>query len=181
MVLLTGCHLDMWDQPRQGTLSTSTFYEDGAAARPLPGGVVPHGHGDRDPHLYEGDVDGDWATDFPMELDAELLRRGQERYDIFCAVCHDRAGTGRGMIVQRGFDQPESFHTERLRQMPEGYYFDVITNGFGTMYPYGDRVPPEDRWAIIAYIRALQLSQDATLDDVPEDQREALNQESNQS
>jgi len=114
------------------------------------------------------------VDNFPSPITREILLRGQERYNIFCSPCHDRVGNGQGMIVQRGFRRPPSFHIDRLREAPVGYFFDVITNGFGAMYDYGDRVPPPDRWAIIAYIRALQLSQHATLADVPLEERQQL-------
>lgn len=112
--------------------------------------------------------------EFPFPVTKEVLLRGQERYDIYCAPCHGRTGYGDGMIVRRGFSQPPSYHQDRLREAPVGHYFDVITNGFGAMYQYGDRITPEDRWALIAYIRALQLSQDASMQDVPKAAREAL-------
>ncbi|MDW8167442.1 MAG: cytochrome c [Acidobacteriota bacterium] len=127
-----------------------------------------------DEHLYTGKVRGQLAETFPFPITRSILERGRERYDIFCAPCHGRDGYGEGMIVQRGFRQPSSFHTDRLRQAPVGYFFDVITNGFGTMYSYASRIPPEDRWAIVAYIRALQLSQNARLQDVPPAERRRL-------
>jgi hypothetical protein len=109
-----------------------------------------------------------------MDIDRELLERGRERFEIFCSPCHDRVGGGNGMVVQRGFRRPSSFHIERLRESPPGYFFDVITNGYGSMSSYATMVPVDDRWAIIAYIRALQLSQNATLDDVPPEERTTL-------
>ncbi len=174
----TGCELrkKMYDQPRYKTYAESDFFEDGTSARPLVEGTVPRGFLREDDHFYRGMVDGTFATDFPdrVEITEELLWRGKERYDIFCSVCHDPAGYGNGMVVQRGFKAPESFHTERLRGMPDGYYYEVITSGFGMMASYAYQVKPEDRWAIIAYIRALQLSQYATWDDVPEAVRPEL-------
>lgn len=110
----------------------------------------------------------------PPALTPALLARGQQRFNIYCAPCHDRAGYGDGMIVQRGFPHPPSYHSERLRDAPNQHFYDVITNGYGAMFSYANRVAPEDRWAIIAYIRALQASQDARLADVPVDQRSAL-------
>jgi mono/diheme cytochrome c family protein len=124
--------------------------------------------------LYAGLENGTQATDFPFPVTSDVLARGQERYDIYCTPCHGYAGYGDGVIVQRGLTPPPSFHSDRLRAAPVGHFFDVITNGFGVMYSYGDRVQPEDRWAIAAYIRALQLSQDATLDDVPPDVQPTL-------
>ncbi|HVO33612.1 MAG TPA: cytochrome c, partial [Elusimicrobiota bacterium] len=126
------------------------------------------------PLLYTGKLGGKPSDIMPFPVTPELLARGRERFDIFCSVCHGRLGDGQGMIVKRGFPTPPSYHTERLRKEPIGYFFDVMTNGFGKMYSYGDRVPVRDRWAIAAYIRALQLSQNASLADVPEDQRAAL-------
>ena len=111
---------------------------------------------------------------YPFPITQEVLLRGQERYEIYCAPCHGRTGYGDGMVVRRGFSQPPSYHQERLREAPAGHYFDVITNGFGAMYQYADRIRPEDRWAIVAYIRALQLSQDASINDVPAAEREQL-------
>jgi hypothetical protein len=124
--------------------------------------------------LYTGQINGEYIDVIPLPVTQAFLRRGQERYDIFCSPCHGRVGYGEGMIVQRGFPSPPSFHTERLRELPAGYYYDVITNGFGVMYSYGSRVQPTDRWAIVAYIQALQLSQNATLDDVPPEAQEEL-------
>jgi mono/diheme cytochrome c family protein len=114
------------------------------------------------------------VEDMPVEITLEMLERGQERYNIYCAPCHGIDGYGEGMIVQRGFPQPQSFHTDRLRGAPDGYFYDVITNGFGRMFAYSYRVQPADRWAIVAYIRAMQLSQFATPQDVPADQRQQL-------
>ncbi len=120
-----------------------------------------------DPHLYTGRVNGALVTTFPFPVSREVLERGRDRYNIFCAPCHDRVGNGNGMIVRRGFRAPPSFHIDRLRQAPVGHYFDVITNGFGAMPDYAAQIPAHDRWAVIAYIRALQLSQRATPADVP--------------
>jgi mono/diheme cytochrome c family protein len=116
-----------------------------------------------------------FITEFPMPITAADLDRGQERFNIFCSVCHGRLGDGSGMIVRRGFRKPPSFHDERLRSAPIGYFFDVETNGFGAMPDYASQVPPEDRWRIIAYIRALQLSQASALADVPAAERDKLN------
>jgi hypothetical protein len=127
-----------------------------------------------DEHLHTGKINGELATAFPFPVTKVVLLRGQERFNIFCSPCHGRVGDGQGMIVQRGFRQPQSFHIQRLRESPPGYYFDVITNGFGAMYSYAARVPVEDRWAIAAYIRALQLSQNATWEDVPAEQQRQL-------
>jgi mono/diheme cytochrome c family protein len=171
----SGCEFrkKMYDQPRYKTYAESDFFADGSSARPLVEGTVARGYLRDNEHFYYGIVDGQLAADLPPELPVteELVRRGQERYNIYCSVCHDPAGYGNGMIVQRGFKQPESFHIDRLRQMPDGYYYEVISNGFGMMSSYAYQVRPADRWAIIAYIRTLQLSQYATWDEVPEDIR----------
>jgi Cytochrome C oxidase, cbb3-type, subunit III len=174
LFLLAGCRQKMADQPRYEPLAHSTFFDDGRAARPLEEGTVARGQLRNDRHLYTG-KEGDKLVDtFPFAVTLERLARGQERYNIFCSPCHDRVGTGQGMIVRRGYRAPESFHIDRLRQAPAGYFFDVMTNGFGVMSDYAQQVHPEDRWAIVAYIRALQLSQHATLADVPENQRRQL-------
>jgi hypothetical protein len=165
----------MREQPKVKPLAQSDFFLDGQASRPLVSGAVARGHLDLDKAFYQGmNDDGTPVDAFPIEITREVLERGHERFDIFCSPCHGRLGNGQGMIVQRGFNAPPSFHIERLRQAPPGYYYDAITSGFGVMYSYASRIPPEDRWAIIAYIKALQLSQNATVDDVPPDQRHKL-------
>jgi mono/diheme cytochrome c family protein len=161
-------------QPRYDPLASSTFFDDGRSARPAIPGTVARGQLRLDDHLYTGKVNGALVDTFPFPVTRPVLERGRERYNIYCSPCHDYLGTGHGMIVQRGFQPPPSYHNDRLRQAPVGHYFDVITNGFGAMRSYADRVPPEDRWAIIAYIRALQLSQHAPLEDVPEKERAQL-------
>ncbi len=174
LLLATACRQDMHDQPKYKPLRGSDFFDDGRSARPFVEGTVARGHLHTDEHFYTGKVKGELVTTLPFPATKEVLERGHERYNIYCSPCHDRVGTGRGMIVQRGFRQPPSFHIDRLRQAPVGHFFDVMTNGFGTMYSYADRIPPKDRWAIVAYIRALQLSQNATLDDVPAEERRKL-------
>ncbi len=174
LLLATGCRQDMHDQPRYKPLAASTFFADGRSSRPLVPGTVARGDLRDDEYFYTGRSNGALVDKFPSPLTHEILLRGQERYNIFCSPCHDRVGNGQGMIVQRGFRRPPSFHIDRLREAPVGYFFDVITNGFGAMYDYGERIPPQDRWAIIAYIRALQLSQHATLAEVPFEERQQL-------
>ena len=174
LLLLTACRQEMADQPRYEPLVRSTFFEDGRAARPLVEGTVARGELRGDELLYAGKEGGKPADLFPFPVTLAVLTRGQQRYNIFCSPCHDRVGTGQGMIVRRGYRAPASFHMDRLRQAPAGYFFDVISNGFGVMPDYAQQVHPEDRWAIVAYIRALQLSQHATLADVPEGQRQQL-------
>lgn len=164
----------MHDQPRYEPLEASTFFKDGRASRPQVPGTVARGQLKIDGLLYSGKIAGKPVDAFPFPITKDILARGQERYNIFCAPCHARIGDGAGMIVQRGMRQPPSFHIQRLREAPAGYYFDVITNGFGAMYSYADRVAVNDRWAIVAYIRALQLSQNAALEDVPASQRQQL-------
>jgi hypothetical protein len=168
------CRLDMHDQPKQKPLAESAFYVDQRSARPPVPGTVARGHLKDDSPYYSGKSGGVPTDTLPVPLTGELLRRGQVRFQTFCAPCHGLTGRGDGMIVQRGFKAPMSYHTDRLRQAPVGYFFDVITNGFGAMADYAAQVPVEDRWAIAAYIRALQLSQKATLADVPEEKRPLL-------
>jgi mono/diheme cytochrome c family protein len=127
-----------------------------------------------DTHFYTGKVDGNLVETLPFPVTRTLLERGHERYEIYCAPCHDRVGSGQGMVVRRGFRRPPSLHIDRLREAPIGHFFDVISNGFGAMPDYAAQIPPRDRWAIAAYIRALQLSQHATLADVPAELREQL-------
>lgn len=173
--LLAGaCRQDMHDQPRFEPMEKSSMFADGRSARPRVPGTVARGEREYDAHLLEGRVGNELATSFPMPVTADTLQRGRERFDVFCAACHDRAGTGQGIVVKRGLKQPPSYHIERLRRAPPGYFFDVITRGFGAMTDLSDRITPEDRWAIVAYIRALQRSQSATLDDVPEAARARL-------
>jgi mono/diheme cytochrome c family protein len=164
----------MHDQPKYQPLEASTFFEDGRAARPGVPGTVARGYLKEDAHLFTGKSGNAYVDTFPFPVTREVLRRGRERFEIFCAVCHGRAGTGEGMIVRRGFRQPPSYHIDRLRKAPAGHFFDVITNGFGAMPEHSSQIPARDRWAIIAYIRALQLSQQATLADVPAEEREKL-------
>lgn len=170
------CRQDMHDQPKVEPLEASSFFADGRAARPRVAGTVARGELDLDDHFWRGKVDGKTAETLPAEItiDRKLLDRGHERFDIFCSPCHGRVGDGSGMVVERGMRRPPSFHIERLRNAPVGYFFDVITNGFGAMYDYSDRIPPSDRWAIVAYVRALQTSQNASLAEVPPDERQKL-------
>jgi cytochrome c553 len=172
----TGIQHGMEDQPKAKPFTESEFFADGRSARPLVAGTVARGELHEDELLYTGKLKGKDAEIFPFPITRAVLEHGRERYDIYCAVCHDRAGTGDGMIVRRGFRKPPSYHTDALRKAPAGHFFDVITNGFGTMYPYADRIPIRDRWAIVAYIRALQAGQNATLQDAPEKEQVVLKQ-----
>ncbi len=164
----------MADQPRYKPLARSEFFGDERSARPLVEGTVARGDLEADEQFYTGKTNGKLVDTFPFPITEKALRRGQERFNIYCAPCHDRAGTGQGMIVKRGYRAPPSYHIDRLRSAPVGYFFEVITRGFGLMPDYAQQVPPADRWAIIAYIRALQLSQNAKLADVPEGERQKL-------
>ena len=168
------CRQDMHDQPKFTPLRESTFFADGLSARVPVEGTVARGQLREDTLLYTGKIGGENASVFPFPVDERVMARGQERYDIFCAPCHARTGDGDGMVVQRGYRQPPSLHIDRLRAVPVGHFIDVIANGFGAMPDYSAQVRAEDRWAIAAYIRALQLSQHATLADVPTDRRGAL-------
>lgn len=177
LVTLAGgaCRQDMHDQPKAKPQSKSAFFVDGRTGRLPVEGTVARGELRADDHLYRGKVDGVFATTFPFKIDAALMERGRERYAIYCTPCHGATGLGNGMVIQRGFKVPAtSHHIERLRNAPVGYWFDVITNGFGVMFGYASQIPVNDRWAIIAYVRALQLSRNATAEDVPAAEREAL-------
>jgi mono/diheme cytochrome c family protein len=174
--MAAGCRQDMHDAPRYEPLEASTFFADGRSARSPVVNTVARGTLREDEHLYQGTIDGQLTDLFPMPVTAALMARGRERYNIYCTPCHGRTGQGNGMIVQRGFRAPPSFHEERLRNAPAGYYVNVETNGFGAMSDYAAQVPVADRWAIAAYIRALQFSQRATIDDVPADRRPELDQ-----
>ena len=170
-LLLAGCRQDMHDQPRYKPLAATSFFGDGRSARPEVEGTVPRGRLHLDSARYTGKA-GDQDVDyFPFAITRADLERGQQRFTIYCSPCHSRTGDGNGMVVRRGFRKAASYHTEKLIKAPVGHFFDVITNGFGAMPSYASRVTPDDRWRIAAYIRVLQLSQNATLEDVPADQR----------
>lgn len=157
---------------RQGQVGQEQTTEGGQER----GSIIPGGgEQGQQPGQQQAGQEGEAPAElFPFPITLEVLELGRERYNIYCAVCHDRVGTGQGVIVQRGFSRPPSLHIERLREAPVGHYFDVITNGWGAMPNYGYMIPVRDRWAIIAYIRALQLSQNATIEDVPPEQRDQL-------
>jgi mono/diheme cytochrome c family protein len=204
--MLGGCHLDMWNQPKYEALEASTFYPDGASARPAIAGTIAYAGARRDwthpvygaiaadekvptvldDAFYTGRLDGRFISDNYF-LNAEygggdaadgnfqaFLERGRDRFNVTCMPCHGLTGEGNGIIVQRGFPKPPSYHIDRLREVEDGYIFDVITNGFGRMYNYASRVTPEDRWAIIAYIRALQFSQNVDMETLPAETRTGL-------
>lgn len=179
IALLFGCHTDMWAQPRQRPLSQAdqSLFLDSSSARPLPAGTVARGFERADTEYFTGrDDQGKLIKTIPLDkviaemrkIDPKIssaqdvLIRGQEEFNAFCSPCHGRVGDGKGMIATRGLDlkrKPANYHDKKIREMPDGHYFDVITNGFGVMFPYGPRIQPQDRWAIVSYIRALQLSQ----------------------
>jgi len=167
LLCAAGCRQDMHDQPKYKPYRRSPFFADGREVRPLVADTVARGHLEDDVLLYTGKTGDRPADVFPFPVTADVLQRGQERYNIYCSPCHDRTGNGGGMIVLRGYRRPPAFHIDRLRQQPVGYFFDVITHGFGVMPNYAQQIPARDRWAITAYVRALQLSQHAGLMDVP--------------
>jgi len=171
ILLLSACRLDMHVQPRQNPLSRSDFYADQRSERPPVEGTVARGQLHDDTYFYTGKAGSSPGDSMPLPVTKEVLERGRERYNIYCAPCHSRVGDGNGFIPSRGFARkPPSFHDQRLEKSPLGYFYDVITNGFGIMPDYASQIPPQDRWTIVAYIRALQLSQDATRADVPSGQ-----------
>ena len=172
---LSACRQDMHDQPKYIPLRPSDFFQDGRSARPLSEGAIPRGHLNDDPAFFTGKgPDGKDVKYFPIAVTKDVILRGQQRFNVYCSPCHDRTGSGNGMIVRRGYRHPPSYHTQRLIEQPDGHFFDVITNGFGAMPDYAVQIQPQDRWAIVAYIRALQLSQQATMNDVPADARGQL-------
>jgi cytochrome c553 len=177
-----GCRQDMHDQNKIEPLEATPFFADGRGSRKPVDGTVARGQLKEDRHFYEGrygDGDdgprGELVDTFPVPVTRDLLLRGQERFTIYCAPCHARTGDGDGMVVRRGFQRPLTFHRDELRQAKVGYIFEVMTKGLGVMPPYAAQVPAADRWAIVAYIRALQQSRNAKIEDVPEPQRTELN------
>jgi mono/diheme cytochrome c family protein len=170
LLITAGCRQDMHDQPRFKPLAQSDFFADLRSARTPVDGTVARGDLREDGYFYTGKIGSSPGDYMPFPVTKQVLAQGQERFNIYCAPCHSRVGDGRGMIVQRGFRQPPSYMTERLRKAPLGYFFDVITHGFGAMPDYASQIPPRDRWNIVAYVRALQLSQYAASADVPSGQ-----------
>jgi hypothetical protein len=161
----------MGRQPKYDPYEPSDFFADGMSARPRIAGTVARGEISGNPFMDSGKIGGQDGDGFPMPVTVQVLNRGHERFNIYCSECHGRVGDGNGMIPSRGYRRPPSFHTEALRNAKTGHFFDVMTNGFGAMPPYAVQVPVADRWAIIAYIRALQLSQNGTMNDVPAEER----------
>lgn len=202
LATFAGCRVEMFDQPRGKSLRGSDFFADSMSARPyIKGTVARNPNWTNETSSYAEATGGrlpagvatqpdsadrlaariaatgagfDRNGSIPIPVTRELVKRGQDRFNIFCTPCHGRTGEGDGMIVQRGFPKPQTYHSDRLRGMPDGYFYDVISNGFGRMYSYASRIVPEDRWAIVAYIRALQLSQHASLQDVPSQERNKI-------
>jgi mono/diheme cytochrome c family protein len=171
----TACRQDMYNQPKYRPLAENEFFADRAASRPLPPHTIPRGYLEADTVFFTGkNDDGTLSATFPLPVTKDLLKRGQERFNIYCSVCHGDSGDGDGMIVQRGYPPPPSYHIDRLRNAPPGYLYSVITDGYGIMYSYASRVEPRDRWAIAAYIRALQLSRNGRVEDLTAGQRAAL-------
>lgn len=169
------CRQDMQDQPKFIPLRPSEFFADGRSERPLIEGTVARGHLDDDTAFYTGKgPDGKPLDTFPFPVTKDVILRGEDRYNVYCSPCHDRTGSGNGMIVRRGYRQPPSFHTDKIRELQNGFIFDVITNGFGAMPDYAAQIPTRDRWAIVSYVRALQLSESATINDVPPADRPQL-------
>ena len=177
LLFLTGCANQMVDQPKYEPLEVSQFFPDERSARPLVEHTIPRDAFIEDQSIASGRTeDGDLVEDIPLEITIEFLEEGRKNYDVYCSPCHGFDGFGEGMIVRRGFSAPPSFHAERLQQAPAGHFFDVITNGFGQMFSYAYRIPVRDRWAVVAYIRALQLSQNASPEDVPPEELQQLQQ-----
>ena len=176
VALAGGCRQDMHDQPKYRPLRGSELFADKRSARPLVEGTVARGTLREDAPYYAGKTKDGFVTELPVPVTAQLLERGQTQFQVFCAPCHGRTGRGDGMIVRRGFKQPSSYHVDRLRQMPIGYFYDVITIGFGAMPDYAAQIAPADRWAIAAYVRTLQLSQHAPASALSADERAELDQ-----
>jgi mono/diheme cytochrome c family protein len=174
LMLLTACRQDMQNEPRYKPLAESTFFSDHRSARPQVEGTVARGHLRIDEARYTGKIDGEDIDQFPIPIAKEDIERGQTRFNIYCTPCHGHVGDGNGMVVLRGFRQAASYYTDKLINAPVGHYFDVITNGYGAMPSYASRIQTDDRWRVIAYIRALQLSESATVADVPADQQRNL-------
>ena len=175
LALLSACDLqDMYQQPKTEPFMPSPVFADGTSARPLEAGTVARGWARTNEAFYTGKIGGKDVDVLPVPLTKALLLRGQERFNAFCSPCHDRVGNGNGMVVQRGYRRAATYHTPQLRAMPIGHFFDVMSNGFGVMPDYAATIPVEDRWAIAAYVRALQFSQYAPLKDAPPDEQAKL-------
>jgi mono/diheme cytochrome c family protein len=167
LLLAAGCRQDMHNQPKYRPLRATDFFADGSSARPHVEGTIARGTLQEDEAFFTGKVGTALVTEMPFPVDEQVLNRGEQRYTIFCAPCHDATGGGKGMVVQRGYRQPTTFHIDRLRQAPPGHFFDVMTNGLGAMPDYRAQISPRDRWAIVAYVKALQLSQHTPAAEIP--------------
>jgi mono/diheme cytochrome c family protein len=174
---LCSCAQRMDVEPKYTPLAASDFFRDGQSARPAVAGTVARGEARVDPLLNEGRAEGLWADSFPFPITKQVMERGQQRYEIYCSPCHGLLGDGQGMVVRRGLQGPVSFHDKRFLEYPAGYFFNVITYGRGAMYPYAARIAVNDRWAIVVYVRALQLSRSARLGDVPPDRLKKLEEQ----
>jgi mono/diheme cytochrome c family protein len=166
-IAAAGCRRDMQDQPRTKPLRPSRFFADERSARPVPAGTIARDELNDTDVVHTGLANSVFTTQFPVPITKKLLVRGQQRYNIYCTPCHGFLGDGNGMIAKRGFKWPANLHSDRLRNAPPGYLFQVISNGYGAMPAYRHQIEPNDRWAILAYVRALQLSRNATVADVP--------------
>jgi hypothetical protein len=171
VALVVGCRRDMQDQPHVKPLERSAFFVDERSARPIPADTIARGHLNDQDEVHTGVVDGKFLMSMPLSVDRALLARGQERYRIYCSMCHGLLGDGNGIVAKRGFKWPANLHSDRVRQAPPGYLFQVITYGYGAMPDYATQIKVQDRWAIIAYVRALELSRHATVADVPGDRK----------
>ncbi|MGI8991693.1 MAG: c-type cytochrome, partial [Bryobacteraceae bacterium] len=174
LLLLAGCRQDMHDQPKYKPLRHSNFFEDGRTSRPLVPGTVARGELHEDVAFYTGKNGKDDLDAFPIQVDKAVIERGRQRFNIYCSPCHGEIGNGLGMIVRRGFKQPPSYHIDRLRKAPVGHFYDVISNGYGAMLNYAQQIEARDRWAIVAYIRALQYSQNANVAELSPEERAQL-------
>jgi mono/diheme cytochrome c family protein len=170
----SGCRRDMYDQPRYEAYEPSTFFADGISSRPTIAGTVARGELRADALYYQGKIDGKDADVFPFAIDEATLELGRDRYMVFCTPCHGRLGDGKGMVVRRGFSPPPTFHAEYLRKIPVSHFYNVMTKGYGAMYSYEARIPVRQRWAIAAYIRTLQYSQNASPEDLNDVDRTEL-------
>jgi mono/diheme cytochrome c family protein len=173
-VSVSACRQDMHDAPRYEAQEASDFFADGKASRQPPAGTVARGWLRADEALYTGRANGELLAEFPFPIGAAEMHRGRDRYNIYCTPCHGVLGDGQGMVVQRGLRRAASYHQDRLRDEKVGYFYDVVTNGFGAMQGYAEQIPVRDRWLIVAYVRALQLSQHATMAEVPADRQNDL-------
>jgi len=174
VMMLTGCRREMFVQPRSNPLGENNNYSDGAASRPLPPHAVPNDQTNLEEVFDTGLIGTNPIAEFPYPITRTVLERGKQRFEIACIPCHGRTGEGDGIVVQRGFPAPPSYGIPRLREMPVGHFVNVMARGYGVMFPQAERVTPDDRWAIAAYIRALQLSQAAPLAVVPEADKSQL-------